>query len=123
MSADSLFDSSVDTLVVNEVSAVDLVTSSVETLVVNEESPDSLATSSVDTLVVNEVSAAPLTDSSSETLVFKDVSANACKLNSTLTFDSPYSINCAVIPDGEVITGPVNNLSDCKSKTILVLAI
>jgi hypothetical protein len=30
---------------------------------------------------------------------------------------------CAVIPDGAVIVGFDNILSDCKSKTILVVAI
>ena len=99
-------DSSVDTLVVNDVSAEFLVDSSVDTLVVNDESPEIL-------------------DDSSEVNSFP----NSFKAAVTLLLEGPkvvLPVNAmfvAVIPVGLLIVALFNNKSDCKSKTILVVAI
>jgi len=118
-----LLETSADKLLVNTNSAEVALDSSDDTLVVNDVSADALVTSSFDTLVVKDASPEILDDSSVDKSVSNAFNALFTFVTVGPNWELANSIFVAVIPDGLEINGLVNIKSDCKSKTILVVAI
>ena len=119
-----LLETSADKLLVNTNSAEVALDSSEETLVVNDVSAEFLVDSSVDTLVVNDASPEILDDSSVDNSFPNSFKAAVTLLAAGEKVELPVNaMFVAIIPVGLLIVALFNNKSDCKSKTILVVAI
>ena len=116
-SADSALDCSAST------SAI-LLETSADKLLVNTNSAEVALDSSEETLVVNDASPEILDDSSEVNSFPNSFNAAVTLLTAGEKVELPVNaMFVAIIPVGLLIVALFNNKSDCKSKTILVVAI